>query len=143
MSNNRLRVVIDTNVLLVSISPNSKYHWLVGAISNNKFDIYITNEILSEYEEILGRYFNENVVENYIKALIEYNNVIPTLVYFKFDIITDPDDNKFLDCAFASNAHFLVSNDKHFDVLKTTDFPKISLLKLEEFKQMLIEEKLI
>ena len=141
MSNNRLNIVIDTNVLLVSISEYSKYHWLFKAILEKRFDVYLTNEILSEYEEIIGKYFNGDVARSVIRTLVELENVKATVVYFKFDVIkADVDDNKFVDCAFASNAHFLVSNDKHFEILKQTFFPKVNVLKLEEFKMILEEE---
>ena len=49
----------------------------------------------------------------------------------------DPDDNKFINCAFAANVHYLVTNDKHFNILKTTSFPKINLLKIQEFMEIL------
>ncbi|MBR6330753.1 MAG: nucleotide-binding protein, partial [Bacteroidales bacterium] len=52
-------------------------------------------------------------------------------------ITSDPDDNKFVDCAFASNATFIVSNDKHFNVLQTIDFPRINVLKIQEFLALL------
>jgi len=55
----------------------------------------------------------------------------------------DPDDNKFVDCAFVANATYIVSNDKHFDVLKTIDFPQILVLKLHEFLKTLTEKKLL
>jgi len=42
-----------------------------------------------------------------------------TDIYYNFNLITeDEDDNKFVDCVIASNAIFLVSNDRHFQVLK-------------------------
>jgi len=49
----------------------------------------------------------------------------------------DVDDNKFIDCAFAGNVNFLVSNDKHFNILKTTQFPKIPLLSISEFLKLI------
>lgn len=49
----------------------------------------------------------------------------------------DPDDNKFVDCAFAANATYIVSNDSHFDVLNKVEFPKIFVLRLSEFLQTL------
>ena len=51
----------------------------------------------------------------------------------------DMDDNKFVNCAFAGNVHFLVSNDKYFNILKTTPFPKIPLLSITEFFELLSE----
>jgi predicted nucleic acid-binding protein len=52
-------------------------------------------------------------------------------------IEADHDDNKFVDCAFAANATYIVSDDKHYDVLKEVDFPQILVLKLKEFLGLL------
>ena len=49
----------------------------------------------------------------------------------------DPDDDKFVDCAIASNADFIVTHDKHFNVLKDIDFPKVQTVNLTQFQQML------
>lgn len=58
--------------------------------------------------------------------------------YFKWNLIIDnPDDNKFVDCAITK---FLVSNDKHFNILKEIDFPKVELIKAEEFKEILEQQ---
>ncbi|EHQ26817.1 hypothetical protein [Mucilaginibacter paludis] len=52
MENNKnLTVVIDTNVLLVSISSRSKYPWLYQELLKAKLRIALTDEILLEYEE--------------------------------------------------------------------------------------------
>ena len=53
-------------------------------------------------------------------------------------IQADPDDNKFVDCAIAAGARYVVTNDHHFDVLRTIEFPKIQVLKLIEFLQTLL-----
>ncbi|MDD5943767.1 MAG: hypothetical protein PUC83_14085 [Fibrobacter sp.] len=58
--------------------------------------------------------------------------------FFRFDLIKDdPDDNKFVVCAIAGNATFIVSNDSHFSVLREIDFPKLILKSLQEFSVML------
>jgi predicted nucleic acid-binding protein len=53
-------------------------------------------------------------------------------------ITADADDNKFSDCAFAGNVHFLVTDDKHFNQLRSIPFPAINVISLEEFKKLLI-----
>jgi predicted nucleic acid-binding protein len=53
MKTNR-RFVIDTNVLLVSISSKSQYHWIFQGLIDQEFEIAITTDILSEYEEIIS-----------------------------------------------------------------------------------------
>ncbi|MCB9294286.1 MAG: PIN domain-containing protein [Lewinellaceae bacterium] len=52
-------------------------------------------------------------------------------------IYNDPDDNKFVDCAVAGQADFLVTHDKHFNVLKEIPFPKVEILRLEALKELL------
>lgn len=49
-------------------------------------------------------------------------------------MITAAADRKFVDCAFAGNVDFLVTNDKHFNSLKNLDFPKINVLTIQEFE---------
>jgi predicted nucleic acid-binding protein len=43
--------------------------------------------------------------------------------------------SKFVDCAFAAGADYLVSEDNHFSVLKSTPFPQLNLVTLDEFMQ--------
>lgn len=52
-------------------------------------------------------------------------------------VIDDPDDNKFSDLAISTNAHYLVSNDRHFNIFKKIKFPSLKVIKLEEFKKIL------
>ena len=100
--------------------------------------MHITNEILTEYEEIISEKLSSDTANAVIRTLMELDNVYPTSIYFKYNlIIQDPDDDKFIDCAFASNCDYLVTNDKHFNVLDTIDFPKIRVVKLQEFKDII------
>ncbi len=48
-------------------------------------------------------------------------------------IESDHDDDKFVDCAFAANATYIVSDDKHFDVLKEISFTQLLVLKLKRY----------
>jgi predicted nucleic acid-binding protein len=53
---------------------------------------------------------------------------------YHFNLITvDEDDNKFVDCAIASNAKYIVTEDKHFSVLKNIDFPSVAVIGIDEF----------
>ena len=135
---NKLRVVIDTNVLLVAISSKSEYHWIFKNLLNGSYELYISNEILMEYEEIISSKFNSEVAQDVLRALLMLPNVLQTAIYFKWNLISeDPDDNKFVDCAVSANVDYLVSNDNHFSILESIDFPKISIIKAKEFKDVL------
>ena len=57
---------------------------------------------------------------------------------FRFGLIeTDPDDNKFVDCAIVANAEYIVTDDAHFDVLKDIPFPRVLVMTAEEFLEAL------
>jgi len=75
--------------------------------------------------------------------LLSAENVKKQEVYFKWQLIEiDKDDNKFVDCSIAGNADYLITNDKHFDVLKSVEFPLITILNIDEFLDLLIIKKL-
>lgn len=134
----RLKVVLDTNVLLVSISSKSKYHWIYDKLVADEYDLFITNEILMEYEEIISQKYNSSVARDVIKSLLILPNVYKTSIYYNWNLIKeDTDDNKFVDCAISSNSHLLVTNDKHFQVLKNIDFPKIEVTSVINFAERL------
>jgi putative PIN family toxin of toxin-antitoxin system len=134
----KLRVVIDTNVLLVSISSRSKYHWVYQALLRKEFELFVTNEILTEYEEIIARRWHPEVAQSVMRVLLELNNVHLTTISFQMSLIEeDADDNKFADCAFANNVHCLVTHDSHFNVLKNLSFPKITVVSIHEFRRLL------
>lgn len=47
------------------------------------------------------------------------------------------DDNKFADWAVSCNADYLVTNDRHYDVLSTIEFPDIRVIKAAGFLEIL------
>ncbi len=59
-----------------------------------------------------------------------------TQVYFHWRLLKDEDDNKFVDCTVAANADYLITNDKDFNILRQTDFPKVKAVTLNEFKEI-------
>ena len=108
------------------------------AFLDGRFTLCVSTEILEEYEEIIGRLTSSEVARNIVDAIIKRKNVLRVDPYFHWHLITiDPDDNKFVDCAFAANATFIVSDDTHFDVLHNITFPKLAVLKLKEFLERL------
>ena len=132
------RFVLDTNILLVSISGKSKYHWIFQGLIHHQFELAITTDILSEYEEIISDKYSTTVAQNVMRTLLLFPNVIQTNVYYKWNLIqNDKDDDKFVDCAIASNADAIVTHDKHFNILENIPFPPVKVLDISEFKGLL------
>ena len=127
-------VVIDTNCLLQIIARKSPYRPIWDAFLDGRYELCVSNEILDEYQEILGQQITPTVAENLVLLILNLDNVRLVDPHFHMELITsDPDDNKFVDCAFAAMADYLVSEDKHFNVLRETPFPLLNLFTLDEF----------
>jgi uncharacterized protein len=134
----RVKVVLDTNIVLASFSRNSPYRLVMDKFRSRDFTICITTEILLEYEEKLAEKFSPTAAEFFMEVLPDRSNIEWVNVYFKWNLIfPDFDDNKFVDCAIAARADYLVTNDKDYKPLKSIDFPKLQILTIEEFIQIL------
>lgn len=87
-----------------------------------------------EYEEQLKSRYSSYSINEELMKIIEKQNTDLVIPDFKWNLISaDPDDNKFVDCAVAANADFIVTNDAHFNILKTVSFPKVNTISLQEF----------
>ena len=135
------KLVIDTNILLVSISERAENHWLFEAFLDEIFTLCVTTAILNEYAEILEKHMGGQTAENVLKVIDNAPNVWFVDKYLRWGLMTtDPDDNKFVDCAIASNAKYIVSQDKHFNILKSIDFPRVEVIRIDACKKYLINQ---
>lgn len=133
------RIVIDTNCLLAILPTHSSYHQVWADFLEGKLEICVSTEVLFEYEEILSEKSSPYFADIIIKTLINRSNLVRVSPTWHFNLIdADPDDNKFVDCAVCGQAEYLVSNDRHYQVLKTVNFPQLNLVKLQDF--VLIKE---
>lgn len=114
-----MKVVLDTNVLLQILGRFSPYHKIWESFLN---------------EEILKQKASSVIADLFLKTIEFSNNVIKKDPFYKLQLITnDSDDNKFVDCAFATQANFIVTNDAHFKELLNITFPKIPIISLDDF----------
>ena len=89
------------------------------------------------YEYSFG-HKSPSVSEAIVYAILARPNVIRLDPHFSFGLIeADKDDNKFVDCAIAANAKCIVTEDKHFEVLKSIPFPKVEVVGIDDFKMYL------
>ena len=135
------KIVLDTNCLIASLSRHSDYYPVWSGFQTGKHILCVSNDILEEYQEIIEQKTSPIVAKNVIDLLLKSKNVEYVTTHFKFGLIAaDHDDDKFVDCAFAANATYIVSDDSHFDVLKDVEFPRLLVLKLKEFLGLLQAE---
>ena len=133
-----MRIVLDTNILVASVNPNSMYYPVFESFLDEAYFLCVTTDILLEYEEILSRNSRPDFASTIVEIITNAPNTIFINRYYEWQLIyRDPDDNKFVDCAIAGNAKLIVTEDRHFNVLKQIDYPKVATIRLEPF---IIEE---
>jgi putative PIN family toxin of toxin-antitoxin system len=136
-----MKIVLDTNCLLQAVPVKSDYHCILSAVKRGACKLCVSTEILLEYEELLLRYYSESFAKNVLGFIIHSPNTEKVNAYFNWNLIhSDPDDNKFVDCALNSGADFLVTNDRHFSILKQTYFPPVTVVDIDTFREILLEE---
>lgn len=133
------RIVLDTNCLIQCLPQKSKFHLVWESFETGQNVLCVSNSIVEEYVEIMQRLINVEVAEYVIKTIINSPFVEFITPFYQFHVInTDLDDNKFVDCAVAARAKYIVTNDHHFDVVKKSVFPKVIVVSLQTFYNELI-----
>lgn len=131
-------IVLDINVLLVTIARKSIYRPIFDALLEGEFQLVISNEILSEYVEVIERRANSIVAANIAEMLLNLKNLKKVDIYFAWRLVRkDQDDDKYVDAAVAGGADYIVTNDAHFNALKKVDFPKIEVVDIDQFSKMI------
>ena len=127
------RIVLDTNCLIQSIPYKSRYHKVWMSFVKGENTLCVSNEIIEEYAEVLHRLTDYETADYVVKTILNSPFVELITPYFHFNLITaDLDDNKFVDCAISANAHYIVTNDHHYDVLKSINFPNVNVIIVEQ-----------
>lgn len=127
-------VTIDCNIFVMSLTSRSPYHIIYKSLIQQKYTLVLSGEILLEYEEVIQRKYNVSTANALVSLLKELPNVRFQNTYYKWHLISiDEDDNKYVDCAIAGSANYLVTQGKHFQILKTINFPKVNIISIDEF----------
>ena len=128
------QIVLDTNCLVQMISLHSPYRPVWQAFRDGRYTLCVSNDILTEYNEILERVANAAVAHNIVNAIARspYTRMIDP--QYRFGLIEqDPDDNKFVDCAIIAGVDYIFSEDAHFRILADIPFPSVAVIRLDEF----------
>jgi putative PIN family toxin of toxin-antitoxin system len=109
-------------------------------------ELAVSTAILLEYEEIVTQLLGPahwGLVERLFGQLFRLHaNVLFVEPQFRFEVVTaDPDDNKFVDCAIAAQADFIVTEDAHFKVLAGAGYKPQPIAPAEFIAQHLAERR--
>lgn len=112
-----MKIVLDTNVFISGIFWGGSPHIILEMWTINKIQILMTRQILEEYLRVLWEISpNEKVVAQWATFIAA--NAIVLEDQDHITLCRDPDDDKFLNCAIAGAADYLISGDKDLLSLK-------------------------
>ena len=110
-----MRVALDTHVLISALLFTGVSSELVPLWQKGAVTILLSREILEEYLRVLA-YPKFKLSRQEIRVLIE-GDLLPFVEIVNPGrrlkvVITDPSDDKFLECAVSGKADILISGDK-------------------------------
>lgn len=122
--------MLDCNIIIsFLINPGQNIRKIREAWQEDKFELLISDEILSEIKEVLNRlqlrgYFSLNESSALLRLLLRKSTTI-NIVTVVTDC-TDKKDNRYLSCAKDGKANFLVTGDSsHLIPMKKYKYTKI------------------
>jgi uncharacterized protein len=110
------RAVIDTNVFVAAIFWRGSARECLARFARRQFYLFVTESLLQEYAETAWELkLEEHLPQNPQPWLnwITSRAAILAATGLTSQVSTDPDDDKFIECALAARAHYLVSRDRH------------------------------
>lgn len=112
-----LRLVIDTNVIVsAALKPEGLQRTTFLLAMTKPARLYVSQPILDEYADVLSRpelKIRKGLRRQLLQLIRNRSNlVVPSR---RLEVAGDPDDNRFLECADAARADYLVTgNLRHF-----------------------------
>jgi putative PIN family toxin of toxin-antitoxin system len=112
-----LRLVLDTNILVsAALKPDGLQRTVLILAMTKPARLYVSNAILAEYREVLAR-AEFKIRKGLQLELLQFIKNHAQLIKpaRALQVAKDPDDNKFLECADAARADYLITgNQRHF-----------------------------
>ncbi len=107
-----MRVVIDTNALVAArFSPDGAASRLLDDCIDGRVEAVVSDEIERENRAILQKVRPSPAFWDRLERF--YAAAIRVTGGPRLDVVEDPADNKYLECALAGGADCIVSSDRH------------------------------
>jgi putative PIN family toxin of toxin-antitoxin system len=114
----RPRIILDTNIIVsAALQPSGLPARLLGLVAYRFVELCVSEEVLTEYREVLARPKFAGLDPQRVALLLELIGKEATLVRPTnvLKISKDDTDNRFYECAEEAEAEYLVTgNLKHF-----------------------------
>ena len=129
----KIRIVIDTNIFVSSFMGGNPRK-IIDLWKEGKITLCLSNDILDEYINVLKRIglADEDELAELLSLFSKGFNILFTMKTPKLEIVKeDPDDDKFIECAIALKAEYIITGDKA--ILSLGQYMNIRILSPIEF----------
>ena len=129
------KVVLDTNIWITYFI-KGKEPELLELIFNNDLEVFTSNELQNELQEVLSRSKFKKYLNAPIENYIAFHRKVATKISPSkvIDFIPDPKDNFLFDLAIAADAGYVITGDKILLALKKVY--KVQVISLSAFKKV-------
>lgn len=131
MAENRVRVVLDTNILVSAIGFGGKPAQILLLAVAEKIQVIVSAILLAELEEILNKklVLSKEELQLVLEEIRDSFEIVQPQK--TIEIVRDEDDNRVLEAAVEGNCDFIITGDK--DLLDLKKYRKIKIVTAEEF----------
>jgi putative PIN family toxin of toxin-antitoxin system len=134
----KIRLILDTNwYISATINAKSRRTFYETIIKSERFKVYYSDELVSEYLEVMSRKkFVKYIKPDQLKRLMGF--FFPKLIKTKplhFTGVRDPKDNYLIGMCMSCKPDFLVTGDD--DLLSMGVFEGTTILAMRQFLQIL------
>ncbi len=140
MGKRKLKVILDTNVLVSSILFGGEFQKILDSLKANKFSLIFSKDTFQEFVKVL-HYPKFKLTEEEIESIIAfyvlpYSKIIDDItIKLNEDVCRDKHDIKFLELVLSAKADYLITGDK--DILEIKNNFKFKILTPKEFIKIL------
>jgi putative PIN family toxin of toxin-antitoxin system len=131
-----MKIVLDANIFISSFFWGGNPRAVLERAINKSDELFITKDILEEIEDVSGRpkfHAGKNEIEYLINSIEEIANKI--VIKNKINKGSrDTTDNKYLECAMAAAADYIISGDIH--LLEIKEYRKIKIVTAREYLEI-------
>jgi len=134
LRSSRIRVVLDTNVLISGVLfKDGTEAKILQLAERGRISVFVSLEILVEFVDVISRRKFQLTTQEILAAteyLLSFVRIREPASVVTIPV-RDPEDVKFLECARDARAHFLITGDK--DLLTIREFANTQILSPSKF----------
>ncbi len=127
----KTRVVLDTNLLVAAhFNPGSASNKILELCQKKRLVLVLTPYILKEFSLILRNISARRSFRKRIDKIVSQAILVKKIPRINM-VAEDPEDNKFLSCALAGKADYIITSDRH--LLSLREFRGVRIVKPVQF----------